>query len=99
MARELCRDSRLSSAQSSGQPLQIWGSWLLSNVGWLVGQTSGPLANARLTGCLALKLHRADIADAAYLQNCGVLITGARSLTPAKSIDWPLSLTTSSQHP
>jgi hypothetical protein len=47
----------------------------------------------------ALKLHRVAIADPAYLQNCGFLITGARSLTPAKSIDVPLSLSASSQHP
>ena len=47
----------------------------------------------------ALKMYPADIADPAYLQNCGFLITGARSLTPAKSIDVPLNPTFSSQHP
>jgi hypothetical protein len=47
----------------------------------------------------ALKLHPADIADPAYLQNCGFLITGARSLTPAESDDLRLNLTASSQHP
>src|SRR5665648_918202 len=31
-------------------------------------------------------------------QNCGFLITGARALTPAKSVDLPLARTTSSQH-
>ena len=53
---------------------------------------------AHVSNSAELKLPR-RIADPAYLQNCGVLITGARSLTPAKSIDLPLSLTTSSQHP
>ena len=62
-------------------------------------ETGPPTAQAAGVQCRFNGPDRADIADPAYLQNLGLLITGARSLTPADSVDSPFSLTTSSQQP
>src|SRR5665648_99028 len=85
----------LAAKHFSGWPAKLRESTTLASVGSGLRAGSGGGGGGLFNG----NGGRHSASKGPEAQNCGFLITGARALTPAKSVDLPLARTTSSQHP